>query len=54
MGFCSEEVHKRFLRACPSIEKYVVDPASSSSNSDLTKFAPEAKKTVLKSEQRIF
>ena len=25
MGFCSEEEHQRFLRVCPSVEKYIVD-----------------------------
>jgi polyphosphate kinase 2 len=25
MGFCSEEQHRRFLKLCPTIEKYVVD-----------------------------
>ena len=25
MGFCSKEEHERFLRVCPSIEKYIVD-----------------------------
>jgi polyphosphate kinase len=25
MGFCSEEQHKRFLKLCPEIEKYIID-----------------------------
>ena len=25
MGFCTEEQHRRFLKLCPKIEKYVVD-----------------------------
>jgi polyphosphate kinase len=25
MGFCSKEQHERFLRVCPSVEKYIVD-----------------------------
>ena len=25
MGFCSEDQHRRFLKLCPEIEKYVVD-----------------------------
>jgi polyphosphate kinase 2 (PPK2 family) len=25
MGFCSEEEHRRFLRNCPQVEKFVVD-----------------------------
>jgi polyphosphate kinase len=25
MGFCTEEQHRRFLKICPEIEKYVVD-----------------------------
>jgi polyphosphate kinase 2 len=25
MGFCSEEDHRRFLRLCPQVERYIVD-----------------------------
>ena len=25
MGFCTEEQHKRFLKLCPEVEKYIVD-----------------------------
>ena len=54
MGFCSEEAHKRFLRACPSIEKYVVDSGIQLIKFRLNKICTRSKKTVLKSEQRIF
>ena len=47
MGFCSEEVHKRFLRACPSIEKYVVDSGIQLIKFRLNKICTRSKKTVL-------
>src|SRR5882757_5159596 len=25
MGFCTEEQHRRFLKLCPEVEKYIVD-----------------------------
>jgi polyphosphate kinase 2 (PPK2 family) len=25
MGFCSKEVHRRFLEICPKVERFIVD-----------------------------